>query len=60
MRPKQTDEEIHRQEQEHDYIPDSGDNLVGYAAIKYAAIVIIVIAVLYFLAVYVMPPLGRR
>ena len=30
-------------------------SVVGYAAIKYAAIVIIVLAILYFLAVFVVP-----
>lgn len=30
-------------------------NVVGYAAIKYAAIVIIVLAILYFLAAFVIP-----
>lgn len=33
----------------------SGTSLVGYAAIKYFSYVIIVIAVLYFLARYVLP-----
>ena len=34
------------------------DSLVGYAAIKYSAIVIIVLAILAFLAWYVIPKLG--
>ena len=35
--------------------PEGGNGLVGYAAIKYAAIVIVVLAVLSFLAWYVIP-----
>jgi hypothetical protein len=38
--------------------PDHGEGLVGYAAIKYTAIVIIVLAILAFLAWYVLPRLG--
>ena len=37
--------------------PDRG-GLTGYAAIKYSAIVIIVLAILAFLAWYVIPKLG--
>ena len=37
--------------------PES-NGLVGYAAIKYAAIVIIVLAILGFLAWYVLPRIG--
>ena len=37
--------------------PDRG-SLTGYAAIKYSAIVIIVLAILAFLASYVIPKLG--
>jgi hypothetical protein len=37
--------------------PDRG-SLTGYAAIKHAAIVIIVLAILAFLAWYVIPKLG--
>lgn len=33
-------------------------SLVGYAAIKYAAIVVIVLAILGFLAFYVLPKIG--
>jgi hypothetical protein len=35
--------------------PEGGNGLVGYAAIKYAAVVIIVLAILAFLAWYVIP-----
>jgi hypothetical protein len=35
--------------------PERSNGLVGYAAIKYAAIVIIVLAILGFLAWYVIP-----
>jgi len=35
-----------------------GSGLVGYAAIKYAAIVIIVLAIMAFLAWYVIPRIG--
>jgi hypothetical protein len=37
--------------------PESRGGLVGYAAIKYVAIVAIVIAILVFLALYVIPAL---
>lgn len=36
---------------------EPGNGLVGYAAIKYAAIVVIVLAILAFLALYVLPRL---
>jgi hypothetical protein len=36
-------------------IHEGSNGLVGYAAIKYAAIVIIVLAILAFLAWYVLP-----
>lgn len=35
--------------------PEEKGSLTGYAAIKYTAIVFIVIAILVFLAVYVLP-----
>ena len=38
--------------------PERGDGLVGYAAIKYTAIVVIVLAILGFLAWYVLPRIG--
>jgi hypothetical protein len=38
--------------------PDGGNGLVGYAAIKYAAIVIIVLAILAFIAWYLIPRIG--
>ena len=37
--------------------PENGGGLVGYAAIKYVAIVAIVIAILVFLALYLIPAL---
>jgi hypothetical protein len=37
--------------------PEGGSGLVGYAAIKYIAIVAIVIAILIFLALYLIPAL---
>jgi hypothetical protein len=37
--------------------PEPGSGLVGYAAIKYVAIVAIVVAILVFLAVYLIPAL---
>lgn len=37
---------------------EPGNGLVGYAAIKYAAIVVIVLAILAFLAWYVLPRIG--
>lgn len=47
----------------HDHVhevrePERSDGIVGYAAIKYTAIVVIVLAVLAFLAWYVLPRLG--
>ena len=38
--------------------PERGDGLVGYAAIKYTAAVVIVLAILGFLAWYVLPRIG--
>jgi hypothetical protein len=35
--------------------PEPGSGFVGYAAIKYTAIVVIVLAILGFLAFYVLP-----
>ena len=46
---------------DHDHYHDAptrepgGEGLVGYAAIKYAAIVIIVLAILAFIAWYLIP-----
>ena len=37
--------------------PEGGSGLVGYAAIKYVAIVAIVLAILVFLALYLIPAL---
>jgi len=44
----------------HDPAPvrEESDGLVGYAAIKYTAIVVIVLAILAFLAWYVLPRVG--
>lgn len=40
----------------HDHDPyDDRDGWVGYAAIKYGAIVLIVLAILYFAAHYLLP-----
>jgi len=36
-------------------VHEESHGLVGYAAIKYTAIVVIVLAILVFLAVYVLP-----
>ena len=50
--------EPHRHEEPtpvHD--PEGGSGLVGYAAIKYVAIVVIVIAILVFLGMYLIPAL---
>jgi hypothetical protein len=38
--------------------PEGSNGLVGYAAIKYTAIVVIVLAILAFLAWYVLPRIG--
>jgi hypothetical protein len=43
----------------HEPVTDpESDGLVGYAAIKHAAIVVIVLAILAFLAWYVLPRFG--
>jgi hypothetical protein len=39
----------------HEHDPEPGSGLTGYAAIKYTAIVIIVLAILAFLAWYIVP-----
>jgi len=45
--------------EQHPVTPEpSRDGWVGYAAIKYTAIVIIVLAILGFLAWYVLPKIG--
>jgi hypothetical protein len=50
------------QSEEHTHSPDvrepEGSGLVGYAAIKYAAIVVIGLAILAFVAWYILPPIG--
>ena len=53
-----TPEEPHRHEEPTPARdPEGGSGLVGFAAIKYVAIVAIVIAILVFLALYVIPAL---
>jgi hypothetical protein len=48
--------------EEHPHSPEvsepEGSGLVGYAAIKYAAIVVIVLAILAFVAWYILPRIG--
>ena len=39
----------------HEHDPEPGSGLTGYAAIKYTAIEIIVLAILAFLARYIVP-----
>ena len=39
----------------HQHDPEPGSGLTGYAAIKYTAIVVIVLAILAFLAWYIIP-----
>jgi hypothetical protein len=51
----QQDQHVHDQPTIHEPGPNS---LVGYAAIKYTAIVVIVLAILAFLAWYVLPRIG--
>jgi hypothetical protein len=51
-------EEFHTHEAEPVRDPEGSNGLVGYAAIKYTAIVVIVLAILAFLAWYVLPRLG--
>jgi hypothetical protein len=36
-------------------VPDESNGIVGYAAIKYTAIVVIVLAILAFIAWYILP-----
>lgn len=59
--PVRRDEHVHKDVGERKVVEPDTDrtNLVAYAAIKYTAIVIIVIAILYFLAVFVVPALTR-
>jgi hypothetical protein len=52
-----TPEEPHHHEESPARDPERGSGLVGFAAIKYGAIVVIVIAILVFLALYVIPAL---
>ena len=49
--------EPHHHEENQIRDPEGGSGLVGYAAIKYVAIVAIVIAILVFLALYLIPAL---
>jgi hypothetical protein len=53
--PYVTDPHRHTHEVEPVREPETGSGLVGYAAIKYTAIVVIVLAILAFLAWYVLP-----
>ncbi len=46
--------------EERRVVEPRNDSLVGYAAIKWTAIAIIVIAILYFFAVYLLPALTGR
>jgi hypothetical protein len=39
----------------HEHDPEPGSGMTGFAAIKYTAIVIIVLAILAFLAWYIVP-----
>jgi cell division septal protein FtsQ len=53
---KMAEPERHEEGEEHKVVHEERQgSLVGYAAIKYAAIVIIVVAILWFLARYVIP-----
>jgi hypothetical protein len=52
-----TPEEPQHHEESPARDPERGSGLVGFAAIKYVAIVAIVIAILVFLALYVIPAL---
>jgi hypothetical protein len=48
------------EQQVHEPVPvhEGSNGLVGYAAIKYTAIVVIVLAILAFLAWYIVPRVG--
>jgi hypothetical protein len=50
-------EQPHHHEETPARDPEGGSGLVGYAAIKYVAIVAIVVAILVFLALYLIPAL---
>ena len=50
-------EEHHHHDETPTRDPEGGSGLVGYAAIKYVAIVAIVLAILVFLALYLIPAL---
>jgi len=52
-----TPEHHHHEEEVSVRDPEGSGGLVGYAAIKYVAIVAIVLAILVFLAMYVIPAL---
>jgi len=54
--PRREDEHIHRDIEERRLEADERrESFVAYAVIKWTAIVVIVIAILYFLAVFVIP-----
>jgi hypothetical protein len=46
---------LHRDTEDNLVVETKHDSFTAYAAIKYAAIVIIVFGILYFLALYVLP-----
>lgn len=48
----------HEHQTESAPVEPEGSGLVGYAAIKYVAIVVIVLGILAFLAWYVIPRIG--
>ncbi len=54
------DDYEHKDVEERRVVEPENKGLVGYAAIKWTAIAIIVVAVLYFLAVYLLPALTGR
>ena len=45
----------HPSYQYHEHDPEPGSGMTGFAAIKYTAIVIIVLSILAFLAWYIIP-----
>jgi hypothetical protein len=49
------DQMSHPSYEYHEHDPEPGSGMTGFAAIKYTAIVVIVLAILAFLAWYIVP-----
>jgi hypothetical protein len=55
---RRQEEQMSYQEHHSHDAPPEGSGFVGYAAIKYTAIVVIVLAILAFVAWYILPRVG--